>query len=158
MDILVDFEGVLERCNYWEKILYVLLVGVILYVLYVGEDKMLCGVVNFFFDFVCLFELILYRMMIMLYFVNEEGGGLYFVVVFVVCEVFNKLDNECFGVLSMVMLFLGLYCDFMVVEVMLCCDWCIVDLIVVEYLVLLYFVVLFLDISCMKFLIRLILN
>src|SRR5690606_15715720 len=48
--ILVDSDWPLERRNHWEKTPHALLLGAILHVLYMSEDKTLRGVANFLSD------------------------------------------------------------------------------------------------------------
>ena len=153
-DILVDPEGALERRNHWERTSHALLVGAILHVLYVGQDRTLRGVANVLSDPARPFEATLHRMMT----TRHLGDVPHPVVASAAREVLNKSDNERSGVLSTAMSFLGLYRDPTVAEVTSRCDWRIADLISAEHPVSLYLVVPPSDISRTKPLVRLILN
>ncbi len=153
-DILVDPEGALDQRSHWEKTSHALLVGVILHVLYAGEDKTLRGVANLLSDPARPFDKTLRAMML----TQHTSAGPHPVVASAAREVLNKSDNERSGVLSTAMSFLGLYRDPTVAAVTSRCDWRIADLIEADHPVSLYLVVPPSDISRTKPLIRLLLN
>src|SRR5882724_5521464 len=154
-DILVDPEGALDRRNHWEKTSHSLLVGAILHVLYAEPDKTLAGVANFLSDPKRPVEATLRAMMST---PHLGKGGVHPVVASAARELLNKSDNECSGVLSTAMSFLGLYRDPVVAKVTDRCDWRIADLIAERAPVSLYLVVPPSDINRTKPLIRLIFN
>jgi type IV secretion system protein VirD4 len=122
-DVLVDPEGSLDRRNHWEKTSHSLLVGAILHVLYAEENKSLAGVANFLSDPTRDIKQTLDRMMT----TPHLGPNMpHPVVASAARELKNKSDNECSGVLSTAMSFLGLYRDPIVAEVTSRCDWRIV--------------------------------
>jgi type IV secretion system protein VirD4 len=153
-DILVDPEGALEKRNHWEKTSHALLVGAILHVLYVEEDKTLAGVAAFLSDPARPIETTLTAMMA----AKHLGDRPHPVVASAARELLNKSENERSGVLSTAMSFLGLYRDPVVAEVTRKCDWRIADLVEGARPVTLYLVVPPSDISRTKPLVRLILN
>src|SRR3546814_15931616 len=73
-------------------------------------------------------------------------------------ELLNKSENECSGVLSTAMSFLGIYRDPTVAEVTSRCDWRIEDLVEANRPLSLYLVIPPSDISRTKPLVRLVLN
>ncbi|WP_026091383.1 conjugal transfer protein TraG [Blastomonas sp. AAP53] len=154
-DVLVDPEGSLERRNHWEKTSHSLLVGTILHVLYVEKDKTLAGVAAFLSDPERSFRATLNVMMATR---HLGDAGVHPVIASAARELLNKSDNECSGVLSTAMSFLGLYRDPIIAKVTQQCDWRIADLVSAERPTTLYLVVPPSDISRTKPLIRLILN
>ena len=153
-DILVDPEGSMERRNHWEKTSHSLLVGAILHVLYVENDKTLAGVASFLSDPRRPIESTLDAMMT----TPHLGKGMVHpVVASAARELLNKSENERSGVLSTAMSFLGLYRDPVVATVTSRCDWRISDLVEGKPTTL-YLVVPPSDIARTKPLIRLILN
>ena len=154
-DVLVDPEGSIEKRNHWEKTSHSLLVGAILHVLYVGQDRTLCGVANFLSDPAHPFD---HTLRLMMTTAHLGCQGVHPVVASSAREVLNKSENERSGVLSTAMSFLGLYRDPTIAAVTSRCDWRIADLISAEHPVSLYLVVPPSDISRTKPLIRLILN
>jgi len=153
-DVLVDPEGSLEKRNHWEKTSHALLVGVILHILYAGEDKTLAGVAAFLSDPKQPIESTLNAMMTT---PHLGEAGVHPVVASAARELLNKSANERSGVLSTAMSFLGLYRDPVVAEITRRCDWRIADLVDGQP-VTLYLVVPPSDISRTKPLIRLVLN
>ena len=154
-DVLVDPEGALEKRNHWEKTSHSLLVGAILHVLYAEPDKTLTGVANFLSDPKRSIRTTLDAMMITPH-LGEHG--VHPVVASAARELLNKSENECSGVLSTAMSFLGLYRDPVVARVTRQCDWRICDLVEEQRPATLYLVVPPSDISRTKPLVRLILN
>lgn len=153
-DILVDPDGLLDRRSHWEKTSHSLLVGAILHVLYAGEDKTLAGVATFLSDPSRSITATLNAMLYTPHLVDRPHP----VVAQAARELLNKSPNECSGVLSTAMSFLGLYRDPVVAAVTSRCDWRIADLVTGERPVTLYIVVPPSDISRTKPLVRLILN
>ena len=154
-DVLVDPEGSLDRRNHWEKTSHSLLVGAILHVLYAEENKSLAGVSNFLSDPTRDIKQTLDRMMT----TPHLGPNMpHPVVASAARELKNKSDNECSGVLSTAMSFLGLYRDPIVAEVTSRCDWRIADITSSDRPTTLYIVIPPSDISRTKPLIRLMLN
>lgn len=154
-DVLVDPEGSLDRRNHWEKTSHSLLVGAILHVLYAEENKSLAGVANFLSDPTRDIKQTLDRMMT----TPHLGPNMpHPVVASAARELKNKSDNECSGVLSTAMSFLGLYRDPIVAEVTSRCDWRIADITSSDRPTTLYIVIPPSDISRTKPLIRLMLN
>jgi type IV secretion system protein VirD4 len=154
-DVLVDPEGSLDRRNHWEKTSHSLLVGAILHVLYAEENKSLAGVANFLSDPTRDIKQTLDRMMT----TPHLGPNIpHPVVASAARELKNKSDNECSGVLSTAMSFLGLYRDPIVAEVTSRCDWRIADITSSDRPTTLYIVIPPSDISRTKPLIRLMLN
>lgn len=154
-DVLVDPEGSLDRRNHWEKTSHSLLVGAILHVLYAEENKSLSGVANFLSDPTRDIKSTLDLMMTT---PHLGEGKPHPVVASAARELKNKSDNECSGVLSTAMSFLGLYRDPIVAEVTSRCDWRIADLTSNDKPTTLYIVIPPSDISRTKPLIRLMLN
>jgi len=154
-DVLVDPEGSLDRRNHWEKTSHSLLVGAILHVLYAEENKSLAGVANFLSDPTRDIKTTLDRMMQTPHLGPNRPHP---VVASAARELKNKSDNECSGVLSTAMSFLGLYRDPIVAEVTARCDWRISDLTSSDRPTTLYIVIPPSDISRTKPLIRLMLN
>jgi len=154
-DVLVDPEGSVEKRNHWEKTSHSLLVGAILHVLYAEPDKTLAGVAAFLSDPARTIDTTLRAMMDTPH-LGERG--VHPVVAQAARELLNKSENECSGVLSTAMSFLGLYRDPVVAAVTSRCDWRIADLVSAEHPVTLYLVVPPSDISRTKPLIRLVLN
>jgi len=154
-DILVDPEGSLERRNHWEKTSHSLLVGAILHVLYAEPNKSLAGVANFLSDPTRDIRATLDRMMQTPHLGPNTPHP---VVASAARELKNKSDNECSGVLSTAMSFLGLYRDPIVADVTARCDWRIADLTAHPRPTTLYIVIPPSDISRTKPLIRLMLN
>ena len=154
-DVLVDPEGSLDRRNHWEKTSHSLLVGAILHVLYAEENKSLAGVANFLSDPTRDIKTTLDRMMQTPHLGPNRPHP---VVASAARELKNKSDNECSGVLSTAMSFLGLYRDPIVAEVTARCDWRISDLTSSHRPTTLYIVIPPSDISRTKPLIRLMLN
>ncbi|HLG85939.1 MAG TPA: conjugal transfer protein TraG [Alphaproteobacteria bacterium] len=154
-DVLVDPEGALERRNHWEKTSHSLLVGAILHVLYAEEDKTLAGVANFLSDPKRPIKETLDAMMTT---AHLGSSGPHPVIASAARELLNKSENECSGVLSTAMSFLGLYRDPVIAEVTRRSDWRIVDLVEARRPASLYLVVPPSDINRTKPLIRLILN
>ncbi len=154
-DVLVDPEGALERRNHWEKTSHSLLVGAILHVLYAEEDKTLAGVANFLSDPKRPIEATLKAMMTT---AHLGKSGPHPVIASAARELMNKSENECSGVLSTAMSFLGLYRDPVIAQVTRRSDWRISDLVEGKQPTSLYLVVPPSDISRTKPLIRLILN
>jgi type IV secretion system protein VirD4 len=154
-DILVDPEGSLERRNHWEKTSHSLLVGAILHVLYAEPNKSLAGVANFLSDPTRDIRTTLDRMMQTPHLGPNTPHP---VVASAARELKNKSDNECSGVLSTAMSFLGLYRDPIVADVTARCDWRIADLTAHPRPTTLYIVIPPSDISRTKPLIRLMLN
>jgi type IV secretion system protein VirD4 len=154
-DVLVDPEGALEKRNHWEKTSHSLLVGAILHVLYVEENKTLAGVANFLSDPKRKIEATLDAMMT----TSHLGrSGPHPVIASAARELLNKSENERSGVLSTAMSFLGLYRDPIIAQVTRRSDWRISDLVEGRQPASLYLVVPPSDISRTKPLIRLILN
>ncbi len=154
-DVLVDPEGSLDRRNHWEKTSHSLLVGAILHVLYAEENKSLSGVANFLSDPGRDIKTTLDRMM---HTPHLGRGRPHPVVASAARELKNKSDNECSGVLSTAMSFLGLYRDPIVAEATSRCDWRISDLTSSNRPTTLYIVIPPSDISRTRPLIRLMLN
>ena len=154
-DVLVDPEGSLDRRNHWEKTSHSLLVGAILHVLYAEENKSLAGVANFLSDPTRDIKSTLDLMMRTPHLGQDKPHP---VVASAARELKNKSDNECSGVLSTAMSFLGLYRDPIVAEVTSRCDWRIADLTANDRPTTLYIVIPPSDISRTKPLIRLMLN
>jgi type IV secretion system protein VirD4 len=154
-DVLVDPEGSLDRRNHWEKTSHSLLVGAILHVLYAEENKSLAGVANFLSDPTRDIKQTLDRMMTTPHLGPNTPHP---VVASAARELKNKSDNECSGVLSTAMSFLGLYRDPIVAEVTSRCDWRIADITSSDRPTTLYIVIPPSDISRTKPLIRLMLN
>ena len=154
-DVLVDPEGSLDRRNHWEKTSHSLLVGAILHVLYAEDNKSLAGVANFLSDPTRDIKTTLDRMMQTPHLGPNRPHP---VVASAARELKNKSDNECSGVLSTAMSFLGLYRDPIVAEVTARCDWRISDLTSSHRPTTLYIVIPPSDISRTKPLIRLMLN
>jgi type IV secretion system protein VirD4 len=154
-DVLVDPEGSLDRRNHWEKTSHSLLVGAILHVLYAEENKSLAGVANFLSDPTRDIKSTLDLMMRTPHLGQDKPHP---VVASAARELKNKSDNECSGVLSTAMSFLGLYRDPIVAEVTSRCDWRIADLTSNDQPTTLYIVIPPSDISRTKPLIRLMLN
>ena len=154
-DVLVDPEGSLDRRNHWEKTSHSLLVGAILHVLYAEENKSLAGVANFLSDPTRDIKATLDRMMTTPHLGPNTPHP---VVASAARELKNKSDNECSGVLSTAMSFLGLYRDPIVAEVTSRCDWRIADITSSDRPTTLYIVIPPSDISRTKPLIRLMLN
>lgn len=157
-DILVDPEGALERRNHWEKTSHALLVGAILHILYVEEEKTLARVAGFLSDPARSFAATLQVMMRANHLGTADAPRVHPVVAAAARELLNKSDNERSGVLSTAMSFLGLYRDPTVAKVTSRCDWRIADLIEGGRPVSLYLVVPPSDISRTKPLVRLVLN
>ncbi len=154
-DVLVDPEGSLDRRNHWEKTSHSLLVGAILHVLYAEENKSLAGVANFLSEPTRDIKQTLDRMMTTPHLGPNTPHP---VVTSAARELKNKSDNECSGVLSTAMSFLGLYRDPIVAEVTSRCDWRIADITLSDRPTTLYIVIPPSDISRTKPLIRLMLN
>ncbi|NDB69649.1 MAG: conjugal transfer protein TraG, partial [Methylocystaceae bacterium] len=154
-DVLVDPEGSLDRRNHWEKTSHSLLVGAILHVLYAEENKSLSGVANFLSDPTRDIKSTLDLMMTTPHLGENTPHP---VVASAARELKNKSDNECSGVLSTAMSFLGLYRDPIVAQVTSRCDWRIADLSSNDRPTTLYIVIPPSDISRTKPLIRLMLN
>lgn len=154
-DVLVDPEGSLDRRNHWEKTSHSLLVGAILHVLYAEANKSLAGVANFLSDPTRDIKSTLDLMMRTPHLGQDKPHP---VVASAARELKNKSDNECSGVLSTAMSFLGLYRDPIVAEVTSQCDWRIADLTSNDRPTTLYIVIPPSDISRTKPLIRLMLN
>jgi len=154
-DVLVDPEGSLDRRNHWEKTSHSLLVGAILHVLYAEENKSLAGVANFLSDPTRDIRTTLDRMMQTPHLGPNRPHP---VVASAARELKNKSENECSGVLSTAMSFLGLYRDPIVAETTSRCDWRISDLTSRERPTTLYIVIPPSDISRTRPLIRLMLN
>ena len=154
-EVLVDPEGSLDRRNHWEKTSHSLLVGAILHVLYAEENKSLAGVANFLSDPTRDIKQTLDRMMTTPHLGPNTPHP---VVASAARELKNKSDNECSGVLSTAMSFLGLYRDPIVAEVTSRCDWRIADITSSDRPTTLYIVIPPSDISRTKPLIRLMLN
>ena len=154
-DVLVDPEGSLDRRNHWEKTSHSLLVGAILHVLYAEANKSLAGVANFLSDPSRDIKSTLDLMMRTPHLGQDKPHP---VVASAARELKNKSDNECSGVLSTAMSFLGLYRDPIVAEVTSRCDWRIADLTSNDRPTTLYIVIPPSDISRTKPLIRLMLN
>ena len=152
-DVLVDPEGSIEKRNHWEKTSHSLLVGAILYILYAGQDRTLCGVANFLSNPAHPFD---HTLRLKMTTAHLGRQGVHPVVASSAREVLNKSENERSGVLSTAMSFLGLYRDPTIAAVTSRCDWRIADLISAEHPVSLYLVVPPSDISRTKPLIRLI--
>jgi type IV secretion system protein VirD4 len=157
-DILVDPEGALERRNHWEKTSHSLLVGAILHILYVEEEKTLARVATFLSDPERPFVTTLKAMMTTNHLGTPEAPRVHPVVASAAREVLNKSENERSGVLSTAMSFLGLYRDPTVAAVTSACDWRIADLMEGARPLSLYLVVPPSDISRTKPLVRLVLN
>ncbi len=157
-DILVDPEGVLDRRNHWEKTSHSLLVGTILHILYVEEEKTLARVAEFLSDPGRSFIATLRAMMTANHLGTVEAPRAHPVVASAARELLNKSDNERSGVLSTAISFLGLYRDPIVAAVTSDCDWRIADLVEAGRPASLYLVVPPSDISRTKPLVRLILN
>jgi type IV secretion system protein VirD4 len=157
-DILVDPEGVLDRRNHWEKTSHSLLVGTILHILYVEEEKTLARVAEFLSDPERSFIATLRAMMTANHLGTVETPRAHPVVASAARELLNKSDNERSGVLSTAISFLGLYRDPIVAAVTSDCDWRIADLVEAGRPASLYLVVPPSDISRTKPLVRLILN
>jgi type IV secretion system protein VirD4 len=157
-DILVDPEGALERRNHWEKTSHSLLVGAILHILYVDEEKTLARVAGFLSDPDRSFASTLRTMMTTGHLGTPEAPLVHPVVASAARELLNKSENERSGVLSTAMSFLGLYRDPTVAYATSACDWRIGDLLEGERPLSLYLVVPPSDISRTKPLIRLVLN
>ena len=157
-DILVDPEGALERRNHWEKTSHSLLVGTILHVLYIEEEKTLARVADLLSDPARSFIATLRAMMSANHLGTPEAPRSHPVVASAARELLNKSDNERSGVLSTAISFLGLYRDPTVAAVTAACDWRIADLVDPARPASLYLVVPPSDISRTKPLVRLILN
>lgn len=157
-DILVDPEGSLERRSHWEKTGHALLVGVILHVLYAEEEKTLSRVAAFLSDPKRTFGRTLSVMMSTNHLGTKDNPQVHPVVAQAARELLNKSENECSGVLSTAMSFLGLYRDPTIAQVTSACDWRIADLMDADNPVSLYLVVPPSDISRTKPLVRLVLN
>jgi type IV secretion system protein VirD4 len=157
-DILVDPEGALERRNHWEKTSHALLVGAILHVLYLGEEKTLAGVAMLLSDPSRSFTATLDAMMTGNHLGGADAPLVHPVVASAARELLNKSENERSGVLSTAMSFLGLYRDPIVADVTSRSDWRIADLVERGCPASLYLVVPPSDISRTKPLIRLVLN
>ena len=153
-DILVDPEGSLERSSHWEKTARALLVGAILHVLYVEDDKTLSGCARFLSDPSRTFEKTLGAMLKAKHAQHEVKDT----IAQVARELLNKSENERSGVLSTAMSFLSLYRDPIIASVTGAGDWCVDDLVDAARPTSLYFVIPPSDISRTKPLIRLILN
>ncbi len=153
-DILVDPEGSLERSSHWEKTARALLVGAILHVLYVEDDKTLSGCARFLSDPSRTFEKTLGVMLKAKHAHHEVKDT----IAQVARELLNKSENERSGVLSTAMSFLTLYRDPIIASVTGGSDWCVDDLVDAAQPTSLYFVIPPSDISRTKPLIRLILN
>ncbi|MEZ0303764.1 MAG: IncP-type conjugal transfer protein TraG [Hyphomicrobiaceae bacterium] len=157
-DILVDPEGAKERRDHWEKTAHALLTGAILHVLYAEAEKTLARVATFLAD---PSRSILRTLKIMLttnHLGTQAEPQVHPVVASIARELLNKSDNECSGVVSTAMSFLGLYRDPLIAANTARSDWRIADLIVAERPMSLYLVVPPSDISRTKPLVRLILN
>ena len=153
-DILVDPEGSLERTSHWEKTAHALLVGAILHVLYVEDDKTLAGCARFLSDPSRTFEKTLGAMLKAKHAQHDVKDT----IAQVARELLNKSENERSGVLSTAMSFLTLYRDPIIASVTGGSDWCVDDLVDAPHPTSLYFVIPPSDISRTKPLIRLILN
>ncbi|MCR9078564.1 MAG: IncP-type conjugal transfer protein TraG [Hyphomonadaceae bacterium] len=153
-DILVDPEGSLERSSHWEKTAHALLVGAILHVLFVENDKTLAGCARFLSDPSRTFEKTLGVMLKTEHDQHEVNDT----IAQVARELLNKSENERSGVLSTAMSFLTLYRDPIIASVTGGSDWRVEDLVDAAQPTSLYFVIPPSDISRTKPLIRLILN
>ncbi len=153
-DILVDPDGSLERSSHWEKTAHALLVGAILHVLYVEDDKTLAGCARFLSDPSRTFEKTLGVMLKAKHAQHDVKDT----IAQVARELLNKSENERSGVLSTAMSFLTLYRDPIIASVTGGSDWCVHDLVDAPNPTSLYFVIPPSDISRTRPLIRLILN
>jgi type IV secretion system protein VirD4 len=153
-DILVDPDGSLERRDHWDRTSHALLVGVILHVLYIEEEKTLARVATFLSDPQRNFPATLKLMMS----TPHLGDKVHPVIASAAREVLNKSENERSGVLSTALSFLSIYRDPLIAEITARSDWRISDLVGAELPVSLYLVVPPSDISRTKPLLRLVLN
>ena len=135
-----------------------MLVGLILHVLYAEENKTLTWMTEIPADPAQSFEKTLRIVMATNHLGTLEEPKVHPVVAATARELPNKSENECSGVLSTAVSFLGLYRDPTIGRNTETCDWRIADLVAADKPVTLYLVVPPSAISRTKPLIRLILN
>jgi type IV secretion system protein VirD4 len=157
-DILIDPEGVLDRRNHWELASHALLVGAILHVLYVAQDKTLASVARLLSDPERPFAQTLEMMLHTQHLDGPEGTRTHPVVAAAARDLLNKSDAERSGILSTAIGFLSLYRDPIIASLTASSDWRIADLMEFGAPVSLYLVVPPSDIARTRPLIRLILN
>jgi type IV secretion system protein VirD4 len=157
-DILVDPEGALERRNHWEQASHALLVGAILHVLYVGQDKTLAGVARLLSDPERPISATLQAMLTADHMGADGAPRTHPVVAAAARDLLNKSEAERSGVVSTAIGFLGLYRDPVIAMVTADSDWRIADLLDATAPVTLYLVVPPSDLSRTRPLVRLILN
>ncbi len=157
-DILVDPEGAREQRDHWEKTAHALLVGTILHVLYVEQEKTLARVATFLSDPTRSIHRTLSIMLTTNHLGTDTTPIVHPVVASIARELMNKADNERSGVVSTAMSLLGLYRDPIIAATTAASDWSIADLMQAERPVSLYLVVPPSDISRTRPLVRLILN
>ena len=157
-DILIDPEGILSRRNHWEQASHALLVGAILHILYVGQDKTLSGVSRLLSNPDQPIAATLQAMLT----ADHIDAGLpsrtHPVVAAAARDLLNKSEAERSGVVSTAIGFLSLYRDPVIATVTATSDWRIADLMDAASPVSLYLVVPPSDLSRTRPLARLILN
>lgn len=153
-DMLVDPDGSKQNQSHWERTAHSLLVGAILHVIYVEQDKTLSGLAMFLSHPERTFQDTLSAMLN----TRHLGDRVHPVVASSARELLNKAPEELSGVLSTAISFLSLYRDPIVARATSHSDFKISDLMSDEYPVSLYLVVPPSDITRTKALMRLILN
>lgn len=153
-DMLVDPDGSQQHQSHWERTAHSLLVGAILHVIYVEQDKTLSGLAMFLSHPERTFQDTLSAMLN----TRHLGDRVHPVVASSARELFNKAPEELSGVLSTAISFLSLYRDPVVARATSHSDFRITDLMSDEHPVSLYLVVPPSDITRTKALMRLILN
>ena len=153
-DMLVDPDGSQQHRSHWERTAHSLLVGVILHVVYVEQEKTLSGLAKFLSHPDRTFQETLSLMLN----TCHLGGRVHPVVASSARELLNKAPEELSGVLSTAISFLSLYRDPLVARATSCSDFKISDLVSDKRPVSLYLVVPPSDIIRTKALMRLILN
>jgi type IV secretion system protein VirD4 len=152
-DMLVDPDGTKEK-DHWALTAHSLLVGAILHVLYVEEDKSLAGVARFLSDPQRSQYDTLERMLS----TKHLGHEAHPVVAGAAREMMNKADNELSGVFSTAMSTLGLYRDPVVARATSASDFRIADLMRADKPASLYLVVAPSDLDRLRPLMRLVIN
>lgn len=153
-DMLVDPDGSQQYRSHWERTAHSLLVGVILHVVYVEQEKTLSGLAKFLSHPEKTFQETLGLMLS----TPHLGDRVHPVVASSARELLNKAPEELSGVLSTAISFLSLYRDPVVARATSCSDFKISDLMYDKRPVSLYLVVPPSDITRTKALMRLILN
>jgi len=157
-DILIDPEGVLTRRNHWEQASHALLVGAILHVLYLAEEKTLASVARLLSNPDQPIAATLQAMLVGNHLGTTEAAQTHPVVAAAARDLLNKSEAERSGVISTAIGFLSLYRDPVIAAVTADSDWRIADLLNGTAPVSLFLVTPPSDLSRTRPLMRLVLN